>query len=1049
MVTETVSFLLAILPAGYVWWTGRRLVQRLDDPAFPELRFATSQRIGIVMVISVALSLAFSVAYATIKIALAILAVVAADFPTRRQIFDESWGLFGYLKHTSRFWLAMLGLCLLLALLPFFVYRAGSAAMPTAIFLTLVALLWSQFNAQIFPKLISAKPLESPELESRFAQILERARCRRPRLLRAEAPGGHWINAIALPSHFQPRVIFTASLLDALTPEETSAVFAHEVGHLEHLGHRTLLKRDVALSVLLIVFVVLVFWSGPNSMVIRASTWVWPLLILFAVAHVAARNQANEHKSDLRALELIGDPQPLISALTKIHQLMRMPRRWRRGSESTLSHPSLAKRLRAIREAAGAKGLEVDEAVPPTKIALRSAKVPSDVVVMMPDQIHWLHGVDPEDGLEPVTLLEKTRDRRSITYSDLRDLRLEVSGLKRRYLTLIDARGKKMRLALQADDVPVVRANLESVERELRGTSPDAAKLLHDAPRRKKIRFIAVIATLAGLLPPFSLPFTLTSLLVLLRPMRVNLAAAGAVGIAAGLLALRGGGTFFDAQLLPIGVLVDVLAGVILLIEISSGHHSDRRNRLQGRNATVVILATLAAFYLLGGLGRLGSPLPFMGVHLWARHDYGAILALLGVGAALFAFGDRKVRLPASAAVALALLLFVVGTLGFRDRFGDDPMVNQASELETQTVVPQLIGERIMDGAIYDLRISPAGSRVAARMYPIDAIDDPVDTRFGFEVETADGNFIFLEAFDLAFLEDERVAIIRSGEEDGLVVQTLLLMPDTSVERSIALPPLADPRLRVEPRDGRWEVASFDYEQGTGALLAGDFSSPQFTNREWSFENSESAQLEDLKLNAGRRALAVSRFYRIEQFRFLSLYANPFSDESIVELSALDESGSSRLALTTLQVLCPEPPLGQTVFVCGAHDRESTTQIFAIDTQTRSLAPLGALPDLYWATAVGSDDRVLLHGFDTPPLLVLPEVRRAVLLDINGGHASEAGDDDDAVEKRNSSLFNWIFDTGPAFPTIQAMALQAEVIALATLDDGVSTIRVYRLPLVE
>src|SRR4029079_14682183 len=63
--------------------------------------------------------------------------------------------------------------------------------------------------------------------------------------------------------------------------------------------------------------------------------------------------QEHESASDRRAVELCGDPDALASGLTKLNALGRVPRRWSASVEQRASHPSLARRLAAIRGNSG------------------------------------------------------------------------------------------------------------------------------------------------------------------------------------------------------------------------------------------------------------------------------------------------------------------------------------------------------------------------------------------------------------------------------------------------------------------------------------------------------------------------------------------------------------------------------------------------------------------------------------------------------------------------------------------------------------------------
>ena len=154
---EILSCLFALLPAVYVAGWGRYLVRHLDDPAFPELHFKKIRHLGVALAVGIALSLVVSNQHAVLKLALAVLGVTVAEFPYRRKIFQESWGLFAYLSHGIRFWIAFLGAWVVLAFLPEIVYYSGEWAPPVAVALGVVILLLSHLNVWTFPWILGAR----------------------------------------------------------------------------------------------------------------------------------------------------------------------------------------------------------------------------------------------------------------------------------------------------------------------------------------------------------------------------------------------------------------------------------------------------------------------------------------------------------------------------------------------------------------------------------------------------------------------------------------------------------------------------------------------------------------------------------------------------------------------------------------------------------------------------------------------------------------------------------------------------------------------------
>jgi Zn-dependent protease with chaperone function len=93
-----------------------------------------------------------------------------------------------------------------------------------------------------------------------------------------------------------------------------------------------------------------------------------PAIVWFGAlaAALAARAQGQasgrRRRAIKRAVAVTGEGEPLISALTKLYTLARMPRRIERRQEQAGTHPSLSRRIRDIRAAAGTAPFDADRA---------------------------------------------------------------------------------------------------------------------------------------------------------------------------------------------------------------------------------------------------------------------------------------------------------------------------------------------------------------------------------------------------------------------------------------------------------------------------------------------------------------------------------------------------------------------------------------------------------------------------------------------------------------------------------------------------------------
>lgn len=1048
---EVLSFVCIAAPAIYAYWVGRRLTRRLDDPVFPELQMSFHQRVGAVLGACLALGVIVSPHAAIGKITLGLVGAAAGLFTLRRAVFKEQRGMLSYLVFNVRFWVGAMGVWILLAVIPGVTMTvaeaetAGWHALAAAVGLGVLAFLWTQFSAEIFAVLVRARPLRDADLAGRFESVLQRATCPRLRVLQADAPGGHWVNAFALPSHWHPGVLLSRGLLDALTPEETTAIFAHEVAHLEHFSQRRLVIRDVLLVILVAILLALLFGFGLESLAARAVQVGWPLLCLFALLFVASRNQAHEHQSDLRAVELVGDPEIVITALTKIHALMRLPRRWSPRGAKHQSHPSLARRIRAIRDASG-HGTPAGAAATAASIMVRSADEPGTAVVLGPDRLHWLRGVPAEGTLNPAIPWAESAEARTIRYSELGDLRIEVGRGDVRRLVAVDALGKELRLALHPHDVTAVKERLPQVELELHSMSRDSeARQVTQAAFARKNRFWASVAMLTGILPPLSLPFMLGALLILIRPSRATLAAAGAIALATALLGLRSPESFlFGGQVLVLPVALKVGLGFLFLLEARRAGQQRLPDASSMQLVTITALAALGLLYALRAASRFASPLPIMEFHLWARHDAGLALVLAGLAAAMLTLRrKRAARVPALVLLAVAALIIAGGSRWFRSHFADHPLAGPVQTVPLRNAELQAVRTRAIAGYVSDLRLSPSGKRFAAAMGSEEHYQ-----RFApgerplFRIE-ADDELWSVAAWDVQFMDDDLVAILRVTK-DGLVLQATNLALGPWVIHEIPLPQLASPTLRIDPVQRRWDVVSTDYSRSVTTLITGQFGQQDYEQHRWTFEEPDELILDDLKVGAGPHALVIASRFDFAEFDVFPVYLSPLASYwTLSELGTLRGSLRERLALTTLHVWCAEPLANQATYVCAGTERESRTRIWTVDPAARSINPVGELGGYYHTGKLVANDELLLHAYGSAPVVVNLTNADATALTLP--RVEDASAPEAAGVMGSDWMLDLLFGAVPEHVFHQAMTKRGGAVALASQDGDSSLVSVYRV----
>jgi heat shock protein HtpX len=370
-ISAVLALLVALAPAIVSWWTGRGILARADDPALPELLLERRRRMNqIALGGAVALGV---LAGSALLWALPLLgvALLVAGYPLRRSLFAEQWSLPAFLRYAISSWLGQAGWQLFAVVGPLIVIGVTLGSEPDtpreAVRLALwiggyfavVAIVWQHFYARVWLDLHRATLLRAgarPELVARLDAVLDRAALRRrPEIYRFGAPGGHFVNALAIPSLTHSAVALSDGLLAMLTDDEIVGVFAHEVAHHEQFTRRRLWGGRIAgvlLALLNVALPLSLIRLGPLPTAVGAIAYY--LVIFGTLGKSAGRGKRRRHEteSDLRAAALTGNAEAVASALTKVHLSNRVPRRWPHAMETAATHPSLARRIQALRGAA-------------------------------------------------------------------------------------------------------------------------------------------------------------------------------------------------------------------------------------------------------------------------------------------------------------------------------------------------------------------------------------------------------------------------------------------------------------------------------------------------------------------------------------------------------------------------------------------------------------------------------------------------------------------------------------------------------------------------
>jgi len=773
--------LIALVPGLYSWASGRRLSKRLDDPALAELNFRRTKRQTWVLLIAVALLAVFSSGALGLGTLIAVFGLLAGAFPLRKKLLGEQWGFFSCLFHQFRVLIAFGGPWFLVACAVAILYRAEGLRLPLALVLAVVVVSWFLATAWLAPRLLNGKPLSQEEQEDRgltqpFEKILSAAECPRPHLVRLPW-GGRVTNAFALSSAgTRGTVAFTEGLLEALSPPQSAAILGHELAHLEHTGRRKMLFAAARLA-LLVALAGGVTWIFPAEVGYRSSaSLIWCFAVLLSLGISIASRKKHERESDLRAIALGAAPEDLIEALTILHRRLVIPRQLDEQTESSSSHPSLARRIQAIRQAAGVK----DEVLEP--ILVRSG---DEAVLLEEDRLSWLGGMP--DGPLTEAPRDIARTVTSVSYPEIRSLLLSP-GHRGMILRSVEEKGKKRSLLLAPEDVERVQQALRQVDHRL-GGSDVGSTAFSSVSRSPLRRFSAAIGVILGLVPGVPWAAFLGSLLVLIRPSRVTLA-AGAVTSLGGALWL-----FFERRLMgeslePISletalVLLTFLFLIFLLPVIRKEPKSERGRN--GLRLTLGVFAVAIGICLIGLAGFLSGPLTKTGLYLWARSMPTFSLSLLAMAATVL-LASRRRWLAVAALLPAGAALFL-GSPSFGDRWTDDPFRHHGPALQLEEGLLQPERSHTFEDQPANLLLSPGGQRLAVQPFSRDYDGELAyreESPEAFQVEQKGGSFLTLEALGMGFVDDEHLLALQ--EEGGDL--TLRLLPAEGLGQEPGASPL-------------------------------------------------------------------------------------------------------------------------------------------------------------------------------------------------------------------------------------------------------------------
>ena len=962
----------AVVPALVAWWNDRRLTGKANDPALPEL-LSNRRRVNVRSIaVAAAVMIVFGGANAAWGIPLLLVFLIAAAYPLRTRVLGETWGFGTYLWRTAAsiiggfgFWIA---LCYAPTIIRWLIVRAGMERLwlIAALAAILAALLfaWEAWYPRIWLWAHAGAPLASAELTPRFEAIVRRAGTIVPSVYRVGTQGSRFVNAVALPSVRRPSVALGNALLELLEPDETAAIFAHEVAHFDHFTPRYVRRAQLLNRVLIVAGVALPLLAA----IAKAGWapwigWVWPVIVLVAVGRRAAKSQQHETESDLRAAALCGDPEALVRGLAKLHLHARIPRRYDVDIERVASHPSLVRRIQAIRAGGSAAVEQLGAAT-----VVRSTREGS-WVVLEDTRSYWLDGV-PEgtDALLPA-LREASSSYRAVNYQDLAELRVSAAGDARTIAARTRA-GDRWSVPIAADDVARVQRALDIVDLRLGGAGA--------APSRATPKAIALAALAVAFFGGQAGVVLVPIVMSMWKPSAAALAALGAMSVArAAIGSLAGASWLLDADLLRVGLAAMALVGAFAIYTAWRLVRAGEANRNSRLAMTVLVgLSVVTGGAVIVQLVQMRS-MPLAGSTV-----VGAFAtALFGLGAALFTMQARWSRPAAYAGLAAASMIAASSV----DRRAW--ALRHALAEVTARATP--LWETPLDGQAYSLRVSPDGSHFLAMV----TADRPgVRARPHLVAGGAGGSTREVAGADAEFVDDGRLLVIAALDRG---VELRLEPADSSGvvwADTVADAAMSEPRLMVDHDHGTWVVVSGDAGNDRTAVFAGRIGEKGGALRA-SIPDTIPVSGEPIVFDEGA-TLIVPTYRSLVAARrspLLSLWTLPFLGMEMPAMELWRVHGDSVRALGSVRGVpqCGEPVSGKAA--CAVH-RMNATSFYVVGASgvVEEVAEL-SLSELRMAT-VGPGLRAASATLDRGIVAVDLAAKRLTRIDLppNGPFAGEA-----------------------------------------------------------
>jgi Zn-dependent protease with chaperone function len=957
--TSVCVALLACLPALMSWWGYRALLRGGDPAVLPERMVALAQRVAGAVVAAVALIVILVGWHTTWILPLLLLGVGCTTHPARRILLGETWPLRRYLEWRARTFAALLGFWVLLAVAPAIV----NAASPSARWwiggaLLAVLVTWHHWYARVLLFVLNATPLNRADLDAVFEPVLSRASVSRPKLWRAGTQGGVMANALAMPGLSAGRVLFFDTLIERLSPTEIAAIFAHEVAHLEHFNARRLRRLYAAGATAIVVAIagtMAIVTSG--SPIGSVAVALWPICVIVSLAVRASRMQKYETNSDLRACELCGDPEALVGALTRLHEIHHMPRRWSSQAEEHATHPSLARRIQAIRGCAAgtpARGLEQQV------VAISSE--PGRLALFDRDRVTFLWAEPGTPGLmdNPLQLAKRIE---AIAYDQLSELRVTTSVRGAATLTARGRQSGRWTMPLQRAEAARVQAALNTVDQLIGSASP---AMRGSIARRAS----AIAALLFAYVLQALLPVLMPALVALWRPARpVFMALAASLAATA---FVTGADSTFGA--IRVTVLSVLAAAAMWQAHRASKTQQDEPSSLRVQLAEVLALAfpALSAAVMLVAVQKTD----LFGIHTGVRDTPVFAASLVTLAVYLAASGRQLQRRLGLAAAALAAVSLWIGSSSFLTNVVGDPLVADTPVLTERTVRLAPIARASVDGYFDRVLLSSDGRHFLLASDP-EEYDDIPSTSRRHVIAAFDGWSRTIDARDVVFVDNQYLlTVVR--RHDGVQLHAEDLRGTAKPSWRVSLDGL-DVFSVGAAADGRWHLVDRNgnrFIRVDGRLGATEVA---HTNLDVAVAPQEHVSLH--QGGVGQAGLGVAVEWGTPAFPWL-LYGGTRKSS----LLRVENDRTTRVTTSSLTTNCADPAMDVAAYICVAFDGRMS-RFWKYDAVTGQLEPKGQVRGQFWIGAQDSPDRIAGTRGGNPVVVQLDEgtLTTYMLSDSEGG----------------------------------------------------------------